>query len=261
MIEMPAEFAQLKGGSNLFVWDSAISSFEPTVSIVAREMTGDIIATNVAGNVTEYAADTDGDVIDEDNVNGTSVIDAAEGIATITVKASTGKDELKEGWYVIKATAAATVDIYAMSSSNFARGTDEAYEDDDGKITASPITVPASGATVDVDNFGLTLTGGSSSAIAMTTDDTAKFYVQKPHGGSYSAIIGEQPMDFQEYGMTIFSETNAGTLYNMLLYRVKPAGMSFPFPEKNYGEFNVNVQVMYDSTENRIGIFSNTTPE
>lgn len=254
-IEMSAEFAELKGGSNLFVWDSAISAFNPKVSIVCREMSADIVSALADGNVTEYAADANGDVLFEANVSGSTIYDATTGIATITAL-SGSESNLKEGWYVAAYSAAAKVKIYALSSAGFSQGTDITYDNDDG-YTGDDITITTGGNT-DITDLGLRFTGGSG-AIAFTSGHSMKFYVQKIHGGAYTATLGEQPMTFPEMGCIISSEDNAGTIYNMLLYRVKAAGMSFPFKEKGYGEYTINMSVMYDSAQNAIGVFKCTT--
>jgi len=256
-----SEIIDLKGGSNNFIWDSAIGAFGSTISIVSKEVTSDIVTATLDSTTQEYGADSSGDIIDEANQVGTTCIDAAEGIATITVKTS-GADELKEGWYRVVATAAATVDVYAMSSANFGRGTNEAFEDDDGKITPSALTIPAAGATVVVDNFGLKFTGGSSASIAMTTGDSAIFYVQKPHGvGTFSSVIGNASLDFQDRGLVISSETNGGIITMMRFPRVKIAGWAAPFEEKGFGEANITATVMHDSAENAIAIYRRSTPE
>jgi len=256
-----AEIVDLKGGSNNFIWDSAIAAFGSTISIVSKEVTSDIVTATLDATTTEYGADSSGDIIDEANQVGTSVSDAAQGIATITVKAGAA-DELKEGWYRAVATAAATVDIYALSSGNFGRGTNEAYEDDDGKVNPTAVTIPASGSTVDVDNFGLTLTGGSSSAIALTTSDSMIFYVQKPHGiGTFSSVIGNSSLDFQDRGLVISSETNGGIITMMRFPRVKIAGWAAPFEEKGFGEASITATVMHDSAENAIAVYRRSTPE
>ncbi len=258
-IDMPAEFVDLKGGSNLFSWASAVSSFKPAVSIVARQISADIVGMNLDADLTETTADSDGDVTDEANVNGTTIINATTGIATVTLKSS-DEGDAKEGWYVIKCpTAGATVNVYSFSSSDFSRGTRGVLGDDDGLITSSPVTI-TTGGTTDLADYGIRFTGGSG-AIAFTEGHTACFYVQKPHGGAYSAIIGAQPLSFSEYGCNIVSETESGVQYNMLLYRVKPAGMSLPFKEKGYGEYNVNMSVLYDSVKNAFGVLKATTPE
>ena len=247
-------------GSNLFLWDSAVSSFKPSVAIAARQISSSIIDMLVDGTTTTVTADSTGDVTDEANQYGTSIINATTGIATITLK-SGDEGDAKEGWYMIKCpTNGATVNVYAMSSANFSRGTAASFSDDAGLITASPITITTGGATTDLADYGIRFTGGSG-AIAMVAGDSAIFFVQKPHGGAYSTIIGAQPMEFSEYGCNIVSEANGGVMYDLLLYRVKAAGMGFPFKEKNYSDYNVNMSVMYDSVKNAFGVLKVTTPE
>jgi hypothetical protein len=256
--EFTAEIEKLMGGSQMFSWDSEIKSFEASLKITAKEYDGETMAMLLGGENTSYAADSDGDVLDEANVYGTSVIDATTGIATVTVE-SGEEDELKEGWYVIKAVSATTVDIYAYSSANFSRGTDLSFQDDDGKITASPLTITASTA-VSVPDLGVELTGGSGT-IGMTTGDTARFYIQKPHGGAYSVKFGQASMNFDEIGVVIAAQTSAGMTTYLHFYRCKAAGMAIPMVEKGYATYDITVEPMYDSDVDGVGEFRRSLAE
>ena len=256
--EFTAEIEKLMGGSQMFPWDSEIKAFNSSLKVTCREYSADIMAMLLGGVATEYATDADGDVIDEENVFGTSVIDATTGIATITVKA--GKEaDLKEGWYLIKAASATTVNVYAYSSSNFSRGTDGVFVDEDGKITSSPLTITASTA-VEVTDHGINLTGGSG-AIGMTIGDTARFFVQKPHGGAYKVKFGQTSMNFEEVGCIISGQTSGGVTSYLHFYRVKCAGMAIPFTEKGFASYDITVEPMYDSTLDGVGEFRRSLNE
>lgn len=257
-IDVSGEFAELKGGSQLFIWDSAVSALNSECTIVGRELNAEQTEQSIQADVTSYAASATGDVIEEENVTGTSVYGVATGILTITPTAGASAD-LKEGWYFVKAVTATTVDVYALSSAGFARGTTGSYEDDAGKITASPVTITASTDT-DITDYGFTLTGGGG-VIGMTIGDTAKFYVQKPHGGAFKAVVGATPISFDNVGLLITSEDNAGKMTSVNIYKVKMAGMSIPFGEKEFGEYNITTKIEYDSALNGIMEIRRTTPE
>ncbi len=258
-VDFSAEFAELKGGSYSFPIAAHPTAFKSSVQIEAREYTSDILYTALGyGTRVETAASATGGFGTITNVKGTSVVKST-GILTPAQVITGSAGDLKEGWYVIKATAATKILVYAMSSANFARGTDGSFSNDDGLITSDSLTVTTDKSTV-VTNYGFKLMGGAG-AINMTANDTAKMFISKPHGGRYTQTIGELPMDFPEVGMVITSEDEGGIVSSLTLYRVKIAGAGFPFTEKGYGSFNVNCTVMYDTDENAIAYYTRTTPE
>lgn len=254
--EFNAEYEKLMGGSQVFPWDSAVKEFSSSVKATVREYNADATALLLGGSLTEYATDTAGAVLNEANVSGTSVIDATTGIVGTTVVASTGAADLKEGWYVIKATGAAAVDVYATNSATFSRGTNTSFEDDDGKITSTPLTI-STGAAVAIPNYGLEITGGSGT-IGMTVGETARFYVQQPHGGAYAIKFGEEITNFPDVGVVIASTYEGGDLTTLILYKCKVAGTALPFLEKGYSTFDVNIEPAYDADQDAYGLFTKT---
>lgn len=251
--EFTAEVEKLMGGSSYFPWDTAIKSFGSSLKITAREYDGDIMSLLLGGTLTEYASDSDGDIIDEANVKGTSVYGVATGILTVIPIPTTGPANLKEGWYLIKAASASTVNVYAYSNVDFTRGTDDTFEDEDGKITASPITITTSSNT-DITDHGIRLTGGGGT-IGMTTGDTARFYVQKIHGGAFEVKIGQSAMSFSDVGCVISMMEKDNITAFLHLYKVKVAGMAIGFPEKGFSTYDITVEPSYDSTLDAVGVF------
>lgn len=252
--DFSGEFAELRGGSQIFVWEKNLTKFNSSLSIVGREYHQDQMAMALDANVTEYAADADGDVIEFVNRKGSSVktASAGVGIASIAVIPSTGAANLKEGLYVIKATAANKVKVYGMSSAGFVRGAALEFGDMDGVI-GDELTITASTAT-PVTALGVQLMGANGT-IGMTIGDTASFYIQKPHSGAFRARIGGSPINFDDVGLFIGSETVDGMTTFMNCFRVKVAGMSIPFPEKEYAEYTMECALQFDSTVNGIADF------
>jgi len=205
----------------------------------------------LGGVLTEYAADAAGDVIDEANVKGTSVLQASTGIATTTVVASTGAAELKEGWFIALCTGAAVVDVYALSSASFSRGTDESLEDNSMKVTASELTITTGSATA-VPNFGIQFTGGSGT-IGMTTGDSMRFYVQAPTSGSNHVKFGQASTDFSDVGVIISGQMQDESFIQLHLFKCKVAGMAIPFAEKAFGTYDITIEPSYDVDENAYG--------
>lgn len=248
-LNLSPEFEDLNGGSQLYSWDSEVKSINSEFSLTAREYPIEVMEMLLAGTKTAYTADADGEVINEANVKGTSVI-ASTGIASIEVTSGDGAD-LKEGEYVIEAVSTTTVDIYALSDANFVRGTDATFEDDTMTI-ASAKTITQDGDTVLAD-FGLTITGGAGT-IAMTIGDTARFTVRRPSVTGVKLVVGQSGATFSEYGALLTGQVMGdGTLQYVELYRVKAAGMPIAFKEKGYSEWSITLKALYDSTRN--GVF------
>jgi len=253
--EFTPEFAKLEGGSQLFPFATAVKSLSNSVKATVREYSADGTNLALGGTLTEYAADSAGDVLYEANVLNESVIDASTGIATVTIKAAS-KADAKEGWYLIKCTGAAAVDVYAMSAGAFSRGTNESFEDIDGKITAAPLTI-TTGSAIEVTDFGIDLTGGSGS-IGMTTGDTARFYVQAPHSGAWSTKFGQSAFDYPDVGAVITSSYDDGRLNTLHLFNCKVAGAAINFSEKEYAGYDISIEPNYDTDQDAVGIFTVT---
>jgi hypothetical protein len=254
------EIAELMGGSLKTSWDVAVQSNPAEVKITAKEYHPEaarILCGASAGSLDEYAADALGDVIEEANVQGATCIDVAAGIATIEVL--TGSEaNLKEGYYMIKVVAAGTVDLYAYSDVDFKRGADLVYVDDTCKITSTPETI-ATGADTDLTNLGIKLVGGSG-AIAMTPGDTATFYVMRPHSKAWRLKLGESGAEFEKVGVTIVSEKK-DVIDVLHMVNCQAAGMSFIFPENDYGTYDITVKPLYDAVLDGYGYFKRTFKE
>jgi hypothetical protein len=254
--EFNAEYEKLMGGSQVFPWDTAVKEFSSSVKATVKEYSADATALLLGGTLTEYSADTAGAVVDEANVKGTSMLDASTGIVGATVVASTGAADLKEGWFVVKAVTTSTVDVYYYNSASFARGTNGSFQDDDGKITATPLTI-STGAAVEVPNYGIELTGGSGT-IALVAGDTYRGYVQQPHTGAYDIKFGEEITEFPDVGVAITSTYEGGDLTTLILYKCKVAGTAIPFLEKGYSTYDVNIEPSYDADQDAYGKFTKT---
>lgn len=249
--EFNAEIEKLMGGSQNFAWDTAIKEFKASLKVTCREYNPDAMTTLLGGSLTEYAPDVDGAVLTPANVKGTSVISATTGVATVTI---TTAADAKEGWYLLKAASSTTVDIYAYSNADFSRGTDTSFYDDDGKLIAAATTITASTGSA-IANYGITLTGGSGT-IGMTIGDTARFYVQKPStAGGFKIKFGQAAATFDDIGVVIGGQTQSEEVTFLHFYKCKCAGMSMPFKEKGYAQYDFTIEPSYDTTLDGIGEF------
>lgn len=251
--EFTAEMEKLKGGSSLVPWASAVKEFNTSLKMTVREFHPDGTALLLGGTTTDIAAAATGDILYEDNVYGSSIYGVATGVLTITV--TSGEDaELKEGWYLVKAASSTTVNVYAMNDASFSEGTDGSYQDDDGLINASPLTITQSTDT-DISDWGITLTGGGGT-IGMTVGDTARFYVSAPSNGGWHTTFGAKGSTFSDCGVIITSSLDDTRLSILHLYNCKVAGMSIPFMEKGYANYDITVEPSYDAVQDAYGIYT-----
>ena len=203
--------------------------------------------------VSTTAASATGTVGTITNKKGTSAVSATVGIASIGAK-SGSEANLKFGRYIVKVIAPTTVDVYVDSDIDFkTEGVSVSYEDDLLKITAAPITIPDSGATVDIVPFGLEFTGGSGS-VAMTIGDTAIFDVWPEHDGVSTIVMGEPTTVFPEMGVMIYAQLRAdGSKFKIHAFKAKSsAGLILPLAEGAFSIPNLTMKLLMDNTEEKV---------
>lgn len=230
------ENVPLNGGSNPYAWEVGNGAASSEVTFTVRQFEPSMEQYMGGAVFTETAASTNGTISTPVNMEGTSVVNASTGIASLTLE---DVDDLKAGDYIIKATAASTVSIYATTDIDFNRGTDIEFEDKETLLVKSGITVSGTGGTTDVAEIGVTITGGSGS-VSLTTNDTAGFSVATPHDKIYDfqyGVNGEYP----EYvGLVFVSDKQPNGSYDRLvLPKVKCNGLNFALAEKNYAETEI----------------------
>lgn len=243
----------LYGGSNKHPVASEITQATSEFTASVKQYQDFMFEKFLGASVSTTAASATGTIGAIANVSGTSAVNATTGIASVAMKAAS-QAELKFGTYVVKVIGATTVDVFVSTDISFkTKGTDESYENDLLKVTATPLTVPGTGGTVDLDNFGITITGGSG-AIAMTPGDTASFTVVPPHGGISSIVIGQESISFPEVGMWIMAqERSDGSYFEIDAHRVKSsAGMVIPLPEGNFSITGLTCKMLFDSTLEKV---------
>lgn len=250
-LQLTGELVELMGGSNRYSWDVQDGNINVEISLALKEYPNFLFELFLGKAPTDTSASTSGTVmVALANKNGTSLLNASTGVASVAAKAGSESD-MKFGKYVVKAASATTVDVYVKSSVDFARGTDKEYQDDYGKITASALTI-STGAAVEVPGFGIELTGGSGT-IAMTTGDTAEFEIAPPHNGVTDVNIGANTDVYPEFGMVMTAEQKGnGEMVDVEAYRCKAIGLPLGFQEKAFSESEITAKAFYDSTLNRV---------
>lgn len=249
---LSGELASLNGGSNKYPWAVEETNISAELSLVFKEYADWMFEVFLGKAVTAGTPSATGTIANFENKKGTSISQATTGIASLAA-ISGSEGELKFGKYVIKAVTATTVDLYCYSNIDFARGTNEDFENDLLKITPSPLTVTDSGGTTDVDDFGIEITGGSGT-VALTTDDTATFEVLPPDDASISATFGASEDVFPEFGAFLYGQQRGnGEMVEIDVFRAKAVGLPLGFQEKTFSEAEVTAQAYYDSDRN--GVF------
>jgi hypothetical protein len=241
-IDYKVDFDDLDIGGT--IWDSEQKSKSAELSFTAYDYTDEMVEQLTGGTMTEYESEADGEIVDFANVKGTSVFNATTGIASISVTALE-KADLKEGKYTIVASGGNTARVYAASDISFGDGKNTAFIDNSLVITAALEFASATG--TKVDDYGITLNGGSGT-IAFTPGDTASFYVRRPLVTGYKLKVGGINDTVTECGVWIYPKKK-NTYYTMIdCFKVKIAGMPIGFKD-GYSEYKVTAKLLYDSAK------------
>jgi hypothetical protein len=248
-LNFTAESEDLFGGSNKYAWASEAKTISSEFSVTVKSMPDFLFELFLGAEVSTTAASTSGTCGTLANKKGTSVLQASTGIASVGLKSGETAN-VKSGIYLIKAVSATTVDVYALSDIDFARGTDVAFENDALKITSSPLTV-TSGADTAIPNIGIEINGGSGT-IALVSGDTAVFAVAAPHGGISEITIGKQSSTFPEHGQLLVAQKRSnGDIFEIEIYKAVGQGFPIALEETVFAVPEMTAKVLYDSVKDK----------
>lgn len=250
-LNVSGKLVTLMGGSNKYPWAVESGESQADVDLKVNEYPSFLFQLLYGATPTETGSSATGSVSSPVNVSGTSVV-AATGIASLEVTPTTGAASLKFGKYWIKATDSTHVDVYASTDIDMGRGSAGSFQDDTLKITATPLTITEAG-TVDVPNFGITITGGAS-AIALVAGDTAVFEVLPPSNKSMSVVIGSVSQVPPEFGMIAMGQKSGSLEITELdIFRMKGTGLPLGLQPNAFAKADVKLQAFYDSAKD--GVF------
>jgi len=250
---LSGETVDLFGGSSKYAWQVEDGTISAELAMTLREYPDFGFEVFLGKALTENTDETSGNVSTLTDANGTTLADATTGIDSVTLLAGSAS-ELKFGKYVIKAYDTTSVDVYCSTDLDFARGTDEVYENDLLKITASPLTVPDSGSSVAIDNFGLNIISGSGT-IAFDTNDTGYFNVRPVNTSNVSATFGGVSDVYPEFGCLVYGQQQGSErMFELDIFRLKAIGMPVNFSANEFSEAEITAKAFYDSA--RSGVFS-----
>jgi hypothetical protein len=236
----------LMGGSSKYPWSVEEGAINAQLNLKVREYPDFLFQLFGGSTVTEGSADTLGGVSTLTNKNGTSLMHATTGIASVGVKSGSEAD-LKFGKYVVKVITSTTVQVYLSTDADFGRGTQKTFATDALAIASANFTITSGGGT-DLTGFGLTLTGGSGT-IGMTVGDTATFEVRPKNTANASFTLGGVSSIFPEFGAIVMAKKQGtGQMCELDLPRVKGEGVPLGFDENKFSEADIKCTVMYDAT-------------
>lgn len=250
-LELSGEFQDLYGGSSKYPYASEASQVSSQITANLKSVEDFAMELFLGATVTTRAAAANGEVVGPTNKVGTSLVNGTTGFASVGIKSGDEADA-KFGRYVIKATGADTFDVYLMSDIDFARGTNTTFDNDALKITASALTLPGSGGTVDLGAFGLEFTGGSGT-IAFTTNDTAYFDVYPAHSGVSEVMVGSATSEFPAFGCFIqAAKRGSGEIFEINAFNCQGGGLPIPLQEKQWMITDVVIKLLRDEAQDAV---------
>lgn len=227
----------------------AIEAGEPTNTLTATLMQFPDFAFTELDNATSTVTtgeDSTGNVGTITNKSGTSVVNATTGIASVALTSGEAAN-LPVGKIVVVAASATTVDLYLLgdTASGNLPVTNELT------LLEAGVTIADSGATVDIANYGVTITSGSGT-VAMTTGDTAYFTV-RPANSKTTQIVMPDTSDIKELGCILVYPKTANKHQKIIDFpKVAVAGTPFAANTREYAEFEMTATPIYDSTESAL---------
>lgn len=258
-LAISGETVDLYGGSFKYPWAVEDSTITAELSMRFSQYEDFLFELFLGRAPTANVAQSSGDVSTIANVNGTSVVSATTGIASVAAL-SGSESNLKFGKYVVVAVSANTIDVYSSSDVDFTRGSDGEFANDLLKVNASPLTIPDTSGTVDLATFGLQFTGGSGT-IAMTIGETAEFHVQPINTKSMEVVIGGSTDTYPEFGAVVYAQKRSnGEMLEIDCYRCKAIGMPINFEQNAWSEAEVTAKVFYDSEKNGVMKIRHVSP-
>lgn len=243
--ERPQEL--LEGGHHNGPW--AAESGVPANTLTATLMQFPDFAYTELENATKTVTtgeDTSGDIGTITNKNGTSVVNATTGIASVSITSGEAAD-LPVGKVVAVAASATTVDLYLLgdTASGALPVTNELT------LIQAGVTIADSGATVEISGYGITITSGSGT-VALTTGDTAYFTVRPANSETTEIVLGDAS-DVKNVGCILVYPKTSDKRHSIVDFpKVAVSGLALAASTRAYAEFEMNATPLYDSDESAL---------
>lgn len=246
-IALSGDTVSLTGGSFKYPWAIEDGLITTEISLSFAEYPDFLYEVLLGKSPTKVTNDTAGNISTPVNINGSSIIDATNGIGDVVLTA-TDEGDLKFGKYVIVAKTANTFDVYAMSDIDFARGNSIDFIDDSLKIIDDGDV--SAGNHVDA-NTGLTFE--QEGTPDFTPGHTAFFEVRPVNTSNISVEIGNPTDVYPEFGVIAYAQQRgSGSLFEIDIYRCKAIGLPIAMTPQEFSEAEVTIQAFYDANRNGI---------
>lgn len=249
-LSLTGELIKLNGGSSKYPWAVEDGLITAEMSLKPKEYPDFLFELFLGKAPTAVGVDATGSVSAVTDKFGTTIVDATTGLASVTIIPTSGSANLKFTKYVLEASSDDDLNIYAAAKTDFARGTDEDYDDD--LLLVATVAIGDTGATVDVASLGLRFTAGSG-VTAFTVGHTATFEVKPPSLKSMSVVIGGSSDTFPEFGAVVMAKQRSnGEMFEVDAFRCKGVGLPLGFEENKFSEAEIKAECFYDSSLNGI---------
>ena len=249
-MSLAAAVEQLYGGASKFSWAAESKTISADIACKVKAYPGFLFTQFLGGTVTDNVAEASASVTSLVNVKGTSILEATTGIASVALH-SAAAAKVKFGKFVVVAASSTTVNVYAMSDVDFARGTADAYLDDTLKI-AGPLTVTTGATLTAIGNTGIDLVGGSGT-IGMTAGDSAIFSSRPINTGSSDITIGSASTSLPAFGAVILAQKRAtAEMFEVEAFNCIGSGFPMPLDEFAFSTTELKIACIYDSVNDAV---------
>lgn len=250
-LSLSASVEQLYAGSSKFSWAAESKTISSDIAAKVKAYPGFLFTLFLGGSVTDNAAEALGSVTTLTNFKGTTAKSATIGIASVGITSGSEAD-VKFAKYIVKVVGSATVDVYAYSDVDISRGTDNVYQTDLLKITATPLTIVTSAAVTVIPGTGLQFVGGSGT-IGMTVGDTATFDSRPNNSGSSDIIIGNSVTALPAFGAILLAQKRAtAEMFEIEAFNIIGSGMPIPLAEMAFSTTDLKMTCLYDSSADAV---------
>ena len=182
------------------------------------------------------------------NKKGVSIVNATTGIASVSIiAASEDKVPFSKAIVVVGTAVANEVDIYLLGdvTSGGIPVVDELT------LIASAVVIPDTGGTVDLADYGITITSGSGS-IALVEGDSA-FFESRPANIKTTKITMQDNSDIKNVGLLFVWPKNSDGKQTIVDFpKVAVAGSSFNGATRAFAETEITGTPLIDVDSNNV---------
>lgn len=250
--QMKRDSIDLFAGSNPIAWDSMDGKMSSELTLTIKEFkpflydlagyTKTTMASHTTGKIVGTTTGTTAILPSPKYSAATNTFDGTNGV-TIAITSGSVAD-LKDGKYVLVATAAQAFDIYCLTDVYFGEGQSVTYTNDALKIGSISGALSTASALA---KYGIEFTKAGTT-LALAAGDTATFEILAPHLESYEYSLGDKPSPI-EFGMYLYSQKKGTDEYVVDYFpRVILSGIPAGIKENEWINLPLTAKILYDET-------------